>query len=73
VIGSAACRMELPPCPTCDEAQTAPCYHCGGLACDRCDYCHGCGHVICHCCNTTPTPQFSYPGDRDPHPHIETR
>jgi hypothetical protein len=61
-------------CPSCDVGATAPdarCVRCSGPACSYCDRCHGCGRVVCERCDLRPGRPFSFPGDREPHPHRE--
>lgn len=61
-------------CPCCHDFGEEPiavaCDRCGRVACQRCDRCAGCQRIVCHICDSAPTPMFAYPGDAHAHPHV---
>ena len=49
----------------------ARCDECRGPACPSCDFCPGCGRLICLACNTEPAPALPCPDGLGDHPQIE--
>jgi hypothetical protein len=62
-------------CPVCHEFGDEPipirCDRCGRVTCARCSRCGGWQRIVCPACDSTPTPEFAYPGDAAPHPHVD--
>lgn len=65
-------RVEEVPWDACSRHNPGRCARCLGPACPSCDYCHGCGRLICRRCDTgtDETPTFAFPGDTHAHPHV---